>query len=58
MASTETFSIEAIVCGYHVYQGIWDPALGEQLRAWEPSRTLCCCGGEIATDGICFKSGP
>ena len=31
MSSTETFSIEAMVRGYHVYQKIWDAALGEQL---------------------------
>ena len=27
----DTFSIEAMVRGYHVYQGIWDADLGEQL---------------------------
>ena len=31
MSSNETFSIEAMVRGYHVYQEIWDAALGEQL---------------------------
>ena len=28
---TETLSVEAMVRGYHVYQEIWDAALGEQL---------------------------
>ena len=28
---TETLSVEAMVCGYHVYQEIWHAALGEQL---------------------------
>lgn len=28
---TETFSIEAMVRGYHVYQDIWDAAHGEEL---------------------------
>ena len=27
----DTFSIEAMVRGYHVYRGIWNAALGEQL---------------------------
>jgi hypothetical protein len=26
-----TFSVEAMVRGYHVYQGIWIPTAGEQL---------------------------
>ena len=29
--TSETFSIEAMVRGYHVYQNIWDAALEEQL---------------------------
>ena len=27
----DTFNIEAMVRGYHVYRGIWNAALGEQL---------------------------
>ena len=27
----ETFSIEVMVCGYYVYEDIWDAALEEQL---------------------------
>ena len=30
-SGTETLSVEAMVRGYHVYQDIWDAALGEQL---------------------------
>ena len=30
-SGTETLSVEAMVRGYHVYQDIWDTALGEQL---------------------------
>jgi len=29
--ATETFSIEAMVCGYHVYQDSRDAAIKEQL---------------------------
>ena len=29
--ATDTFSIEAIVRGYHVKQDSWDAAIGEQL---------------------------
>ena len=36
--TTETFSIEAMVREYHVYQDSWDATIGEQLPlgAWEP----------------------
>ena len=26
-----TFSVEVMVCGYHVYQGVWTPIVGEEL---------------------------
>jgi len=29
--ATETFSIEAMIRGYHVYQDSWDPAIREQI---------------------------
>ncbi len=35
---TETFSIEAMVRGYHVYQDIWDAALGVQLSCQREPR--------------------
>ena len=34
--TSESFSIEVMVCGYHVYEDIWEAALGEEL----------CCEGE------------
>ena len=38
--TTETFSVEAMVRGYHVYQNIWDADLGEQLSCWrEPTNS-------------------
>ncbi len=43
-----------------MYQDIWDPALGEQLRepGYRLSRPLSCCCGEIDIDGTCFESRP
>ena len=31
--SLPSFEIEAVVSGYHVYKGIWNPSIGEYLRA-------------------------
>ena len=31
MAAASTFTIEAMVRGYHVYQSVWSPTAGEQL---------------------------
>ena len=30
-SGVNSFSIEAMILGYHVYQEVWDPALGEEL---------------------------
>lgn len=30
----DSFSIEVMICGYHVYQEIWDLALREELICW------------------------
>ena len=35
-SGVDSFSIEVMICGCHVYQEIWDPALGEELACqWE-----------------------
>ncbi len=31
MLMATTFRVEAMVRGYHVYQGVWAPTIGEEL---------------------------
>ena len=50
--ATETFSIEAMVRGYHVYQDSWDADIGEQLPPCkrEPgNRFAVAAGGETVS---------
>ena len=43
------FSVEAMVCGYHVYQSVWTPTVGEEL----PSRQFLVWASSPTT----FSSG-
>jgi len=27
----ETYEVDSCVCGHHVFRGIWNPTIGEQL---------------------------
>ena len=33
--ASEWFSVEAMVCGYHIHKGVWEAAVGKEL---------CVCG--------------
>ena len=52
LTQMETIQVESAVCGYHVYQSIWTPTIGE---------TLVCKreGGMLTTDTLlipmCYK---
>ena len=32
MQQQESFSVEAMVRGYHIYRSVWEAAVGEQLN--------------------------
>ena len=56
LTQMETIEVESAVCGYHVYQSIWTPTIGETLvckhEGVECSRQICCRSSRVTNFGV------